>query len=114
MTVLVDQHRDSKIPKFLTPIEAPVVNKPVFAEFIKERSDFNHKRYLTPKPGAKRINKRSKATPTISGPSSKISSVRQSLQVKESPNLTTISDKLQNRLNMKSDADEQKTCTAGC
>lgn len=105
---LVDQHRKSKIPKFLTPIEAQE-QQAKLAEFIKERSDFNHKRYLTPKPGAKRINKRSKATPATTSPSSKVSSVRQSLQVKASPNLTTISDKLQNRLNtLKSDADEQK------
>jgi hypothetical protein len=105
---LIEEHQKSKIPKFLTPIEAQD-QQAKLAEFIKERTDFNHKRYLTPKPGAKRINKRSKTIPATSGSSSKISSVRQSLQIQQAPNLTTISDKLQNRLNtLKSDADEQK------
>lgn len=105
---LIQQHHESKIPKYLTPAEAQD-QQAKLAQFIKERSDFNHKRYLTPKPGAKRTNKRSKTAPTTTGPSSKVSSVRQSLQAKQSPDLTTISDKLQNRLNtLKADADEQK------
>lgn len=101
---LVKQHHESKIPKFLTPDEAQA-QQAKLAQFIKERSDFNNQRYLSPRPGAKRVNKRSKAA---SSPSSKVASVRQSLQVEPSPNLTTISDKLQKRLDkLKSDADEK-------
>lgn len=105
---LIEQHHKSKIPKFLTLLEAQD-QQAKLADFIKERSDFNHKRYLTPKPGAKRTNKRSKTAHASAGPSSKVASVRQSLQARQSPDLTTINSKLQNRLNtLKADADEQK------
>lgn len=105
---LIKQHKESKIPKFLSPDESQV-QQAKLAQFIKERSDFNHKRYLSPKPGAKRANKGNHATATTAGPSSKVSSVRQSLQTQPAPDLKTISNKLQNRLNtLKSDSDEQK------
>lgn len=53
---LVNQHHKSKIPKFLTPDESQA-QQAKLAQFIKERSDFNHQRYLTPKPGARRSSK---------------------------------------------------------
>ena len=105
---LIDQHHKSKIPKFLTPDESQA-QQAKLTQFIKERSDFNHQRYLSPKPGAKRAKKGSHAAATTAGPSSKVSSVRQSLQTQPAPDLKTISNKLENRLNtLKSDSDEQK------
>ena len=93
---------------FLTPDESQA-QQAKLTQFIKERSDFNHQRYLSPKPGAKRAKKGSHAAATTAGPSSKVSSVRQSLQTQPAPDLKTISNKLENRLNtLKSDSDEQK------
>lgn len=53
---LVKQHHESKIPKFLTPNEGQA-QQAKLTQFIKERSDFNHQRYLSPKPGARRSSK---------------------------------------------------------
>jgi len=53
---LVKQHHESKIPKFLTPNEGQA-QQAKLAQFIKERSDFNHQRYLSSKPGARRSSK---------------------------------------------------------
>lgn len=53
---LVKQHHESKIPKFLTPNEGQA-QQAKLAQFIKERSAFNHQRYLSSKPGARRSSK---------------------------------------------------------
>lgn len=53
---LVKQHHESKLPKFLTPNEGQA-QQAKLAQFIKERSDFNHQRYLSPRPGARRSSK---------------------------------------------------------
>ncbi len=53
---LVKQHHKSKIPMFLTPDESQA-QQAKLAQFIKERSDFNHQRYLSPRPGARRSSK---------------------------------------------------------
>lgn len=50
---LVSEHHQSKIPKFLTPEESKDQQEKLIAG-IRARTAFNRKRYLTPKPGAKR------------------------------------------------------------
>ena len=50
---LVAEHHQSKIPKFLTPEEAKDQQEKLIAG-IRARTAFNQRRYLTPKPGAKR------------------------------------------------------------
>lgn len=61
---LVKQHHESKIPKFLTPSEAKA-QQTKLAQFIKERSDFNHQRYLSPKPGPRRSSKNHSLSKTM-------------------------------------------------
>ena len=51
---LVAEHHQSKIPKFLTPAEAQD-QKDKLADGIEARMAFNQRRYLSPKPGAKRV-----------------------------------------------------------
>lgn len=53
---LVAEHHQSKIPKFLTPEESKDQQEKLIAG-IRARTTFNRKRYLTPKPGAKRAAK---------------------------------------------------------
>lgn len=50
---LVAEHHQSKIPKHLTPAEAQE-QRTTLLEGIEARMAFNQRRYLTPKPGAKR------------------------------------------------------------
>jgi hypothetical protein len=50
---LVSEHHQSKIPKHLKPAEAQDQKEKLIAG-IRARTAFNRKRYLTPKPGAKR------------------------------------------------------------
>lgn len=52
---LVAEHHQSKIPKFLTPEESKDQQEKLTAG-IRARTAFNRKRYLTPKPGAKRTH----------------------------------------------------------
>ena len=56
---LVAEHHQSKIPKFLIPAEAKEQQKKLIAG-IQARTAFNHRRYLTPKPGAKRAHRATK------------------------------------------------------
>ena len=56
---LVTEHHESKIPKFLTPAEAKDQQEKLIAG-IRARTAFNQRRYLTPKPGAKRSHRASK------------------------------------------------------
>ncbi|MCL9844632.1 relaxase/mobilization nuclease domain-containing protein [Ralstonia solanacearum] len=58
-TALVAEHHQSKIPKFLTPAEAKDQQEKLIAG-IRARTAFNQRRYLTPKPGAKRTHSASK------------------------------------------------------
>lgn len=51
---LVAEHHQSKIPKYLTPAEAQDQREKLIAG-IEARMAFNQRRYLTPKPGAKRV-----------------------------------------------------------
>ncbi|WP_279211861.1 relaxase/mobilization nuclease domain-containing protein [Delftia acidovorans] len=51
---LVAAHHQSKIPKHLTPSEAQDQKDKLIAG-IEARTAFNQRRYLTPKPGAKRV-----------------------------------------------------------
>ncbi|MPT00349.1 MAG: hypothetical protein E2581_17860 [Pseudomonas sp.] len=53
---LVAEHHQSKIPKYLTPTEAED-QKAKLANGIEARMAFNQRRYLTPKPGAKRVRR---------------------------------------------------------
>lgn len=53
---LVAEHHQSKIPKYLTPAEAQEQRDKLVAG-IEARTAFNQKRYLTPKPGAKRVRR---------------------------------------------------------
>ena len=53
---LVAEHHQSKIPKFLTPSGAQDQKDKLIAG-IEARTAFNQRRYLTPKPGAKRIRR---------------------------------------------------------
>lgn len=53
---LVSEHHQSKIPKFLTPDEAQSQREKL-TDHIEARAAFNQRRYLTPKPGAKRTHK---------------------------------------------------------
>lgn len=53
---LVNEHHQSKIPKFLTPDEAQS-KRDMLIHHIEARAAFNQRRYLTPKPGAKRTYK---------------------------------------------------------
>ena len=53
---LVAEHHQSKIPKFLTPEESKDQQEKLIAG-IRARTAFNRKRYLTPKPGAKRTHR---------------------------------------------------------
>lgn len=53
---LVAEHHQSKIPKFLTPAEAQEQKDKLVAG-IEARMAFNVRRYLTPKPGAKRVRR---------------------------------------------------------
>lgn len=55
-TALVAEHHQSKIPKFLTPAEAQEQRQKLFTG-IEARMAFNQRRYLTPKPGAKRVRR---------------------------------------------------------
>lgn len=64
---LVAEHHQSKIPKFLTPAEAQEQKDKLIAG-IEARTAFNQRRYLTPKPGAKRSHKASKKLPTANLP----------------------------------------------
>jgi len=57
---LVAEHHQSKIPKFLTPTEAED-QKAKLADGIEARAAFNQRRYLAPKPGAKRFKATTKA-----------------------------------------------------
>lgn len=50
---LVNEHHASKIPKFLTSAEAQSQREKL-TNSIQARAAFNQRRYLTPKPGAKR------------------------------------------------------------
>lgn len=63
---LVAEHHQSKIPKFLTPAEAQDQKDKLIAG-IEARTAFNQRRYLTPKPGAKRTH-RSSTLPTANLP----------------------------------------------
>ncbi len=56
---LVAEHHQSKIPKHLTPAEAQEQKDKLIAG-IEARTAFNQRRYLTPKPGAKRSHRASK------------------------------------------------------
>jgi hypothetical protein len=58
---LVAQHHLSKIPKHLTPAEAQDQKEKLIAG-IEARTAFNQRRYLTPKPGAKRAPRATKLT----------------------------------------------------
>ena len=53
---LVAEHHQSKIPKYLTPAEAQDQKDKLIAG-IEARTAFNQRRYLTPKPGAKRVRR---------------------------------------------------------
>lgn len=53
---LVAEHHQSKIPKYLTPAEAQEQRQKLFTG-IEARMAFNQRRYLTPKPGAKRVRR---------------------------------------------------------
>lgn len=53
---LVEEHHRSKIPKYLTPAES-ADQKAKLVDFIAARTAYNTKRYLTPRPGAKRVSK---------------------------------------------------------
>lgn len=64
---LVAEHHQSKIPKFLTPAEAQDQKDKLIAG-IEARTAFNQRRYLTPKPGAKRSHRASKRLPTANLP----------------------------------------------
>ena len=55
-SALVAEHHQSKIPKFLTPAEAQDQKDKLVAG-IEARMAFNQRRYLTPKPGAKRVRR---------------------------------------------------------
>ncbi|WP_175789421.1 hypothetical protein [Burkholderia cenocepacia] len=66
-SALVAEHHQSKIPKFLTPTEAKEQKDKLIAG-IKARAAFNQRRYLTPKPGAKRGHRASKKLPTANLP----------------------------------------------
>lgn len=59
---LVAEHHQSKIPKFLTPSESQE-QKDKLAAGIEARMAFNQRRYLTPKPGAKRVRTIGPKTP---------------------------------------------------
>lgn len=56
---LVAEHHQSKIPKHLTPAEAQDQKDKLVAG-IEARAAFNQRRYLTPKPGAKRLPRAAK------------------------------------------------------
>ena len=56
---LVRQHQRSKIPKFLTPAEVQDQKTKLLAG-IEARTALNQRRYLSPRPGAKRTQKASK------------------------------------------------------
>ena len=56
---LVSEHHQSKIQKFLTPEESKGQQGKLIAG-IRARTAFNRKRYLTPKPGAKRTPRATK------------------------------------------------------
>lgn len=64
---LVAEHHQSKIPKYLTPAEAQEQKDKLIAG-IEARTAFNQRRYLTPKPGAKRSHRASKKLPTANLP----------------------------------------------
>ncbi len=64
---LVAEHHQSKIPKFLTPSEAQDQKDKLIAG-VEARTAFNQRRYLTPKPGAKRSHRASKRLPTANLP----------------------------------------------
>lgn len=64
---LAAEHHQSKIPKFLTPAEAQELKDKLIAG-IEARTAFNQRRYLTPKPGAKRSHRASKKRPTANLP----------------------------------------------
>lgn len=53
---LVNEHHLSKIPKFLTREEAHS-QRDMLIQHIEARAAFNQRRYLTPRPGAKRTHK---------------------------------------------------------
>jgi Relaxase/Mobilisation nuclease domain len=53
---LVKEHHQSKIPKFLSPEEAHS-QRDKLSHHIEARAAFNQRRYLTPRPGAKRTHK---------------------------------------------------------
>jgi hypothetical protein len=53
---LVKEHHVSKIPKFLSPEEAHS-QRDKLSHHIEARAAFNQRRYLTPRPGAKRTHK---------------------------------------------------------
>ena len=63
---LVAEHHQSKIPKFLTPVEAQDQKDKLIAG-IEARTAFNQRRYLAPKPGAKRSH-RARKLPTANLP----------------------------------------------
>ncbi len=87
---LIEQHIESKIPKFLTPDEGQA-QQAKLAQFIKERSDFNHKRYLSPRPGARRANRSTKVGLGVKA-------VGSSTNAANGPDLKTISSKQQKQL----------------
>ena len=64
---LVAEHHQSKIPKHLTRAEAQEQKDKLIAG-IEARTAFNQRRYLTPKPGAKRVRKASKKLATANLP----------------------------------------------
>ena len=61
---LVAEHHQSKTPKFLTPAEAQDQRDKLVAG-IEARMAFNVRRYLTPKPGAKRVRKAKRPTANL-------------------------------------------------
>lgn len=58
---LVAQHHQSKIPNHLTPAEAQDQKEKLIVG-IEARTAFNQRRYLTPKPGAKRTSRAAELT----------------------------------------------------
>jgi hypothetical protein len=100
---LVAEHHQSKIPKYLTPAEAQDQKDKLVAG-IEARAAFNQRRYLTPKPGAKRI----RATqPRAKG------TRKPAKELKQPPPLKDSSTTLQSQLDtLKEQADPTSTDTA--
>jgi hypothetical protein len=95
---LVEEHHKAQIPKFLTPAESKN-QQAKLVEFIEFRAAFNQRRYLTPRPGAKRVRAAKNGPVGTSLKGAKTPTKPEKQETTTKPASSEIHSKLQKNLN---------------